>query len=61
MTILNTTYYVHETVDAEFRRWVTDVYFPSALNIGGLVNACFCEDIHAATRGYVRLCCATDG
>ena len=41
MTILNTTYYVHETVDAEVRRWVTDVYFPSALNIGGLVKPVF--------------------
>ena len=36
MIILNTTYYIHESIDADFRKWVSEIYFPSAINIGGL-------------------------
>lgn len=41
MIILNTTYYIHSSVDAEFRRWVRDEYFPSALSQCGLQSPVF--------------------
>lgn len=41
MIILNTTYYVHSSVDSEFRRWVRDEYFPSALSNHGLSSPVF--------------------
>lgn len=34
MIILNTTYYVHHTIDCEFRQWVRERYFSSALGNG---------------------------
>lgn len=36
MIILNTTFYVHLSVDVQFRQWVTEEYFPSALAEGKL-------------------------
>lgn len=34
MIIVNTTFYVHESIDNQFRRWVNDTYLPSALDKG---------------------------
>lgn len=38
MIILNTTFYVHESVDEQFRQWVSGQYFPSAIAEGKLTE-----------------------
>lgn len=32
MIILNTTFYVHESIGEQFRQWIEQEYIPSALN-----------------------------
>lgn len=34
MIILNTTFYVHESIDSQFRQWIRQEYIPSALKYG---------------------------
>ena len=34
MIILNTTFYVHESIVDQFRQWIRQEYIPSALNCG---------------------------
>lgn len=34
MIILNTSFHVHSSLDAEFKKWVKDTYLPSALSSG---------------------------
>lgn len=43
MIILNTTFYVHQSIDAQFRRWIDETYFPSALTEGNLSNPLFAK------------------
>ena len=34
MIILNTTFYVHESIDSQFHQWISQEYIPSALKAG---------------------------
>lgn len=41
MILLNTTFYVHYSVDLEFHKWVKEIYFPSALSAKGISSPVF--------------------
>ncbi|MDE6066088.1 MAG: DUF4286 family protein [Duncaniella sp.] len=63
MIILNTTFYVHESIDGEFRRWIECEYFPSASAHGGLeqpVMAKILMEPQEGMNGYAVQCLAPD-
>lgn len=63
MIILNTTFYIHESIDGEFRRWIECEYFPSALEHGGLehpVMAKILMEPQEGMNGYAVQCQAPD-
>ena len=41
MILINTTFYVEASADAEFRQWVRDSYLPSALSQEGFTRPVF--------------------
>ena len=63
MIILNTTFYIHESIDGEFRRWIECEYFPSAREKGGLehpVMAKILMEPQEGMNGYAVQCQAPD-
>lgn len=55
MIILNTTYYIHASIDTEFRRWIREEYFPSAISQCGLTSPVFASlliDPQEGMSGY---------
>lgn len=41
MTLLNTTFHVHKSVDALFIKWVKEIYLPVAMDSGLFKNPLF--------------------
>lgn len=63
MIILNTTFYIHESIDGEFRRWIECEYFPSASEYGGLRNPVMAKllmEPQEDRNGYAVQCLAPD-
>ena len=63
MIILNTTFYIHQSIDGEFRRWIEREYFPSASRHGGLENPVMAKllmEPQEGMNGYAVQCLAPD-